>query len=87
MYKARKRKKAHALAKKLEAVHSTTTTRSREIPRVRLAVPPNRDPFALWDVFMSRFAGWSIGDSAYSNGDCCRIGEVGGDSGIVNLTV
>lgn len=84
-----KRTKAHTLAKKLEAVHSTTTTRSREIPRVRLAVPPNRDPFALEEVFMSRSAGWSIGDSVYSNGDCCRNGEVGGDSGsgIVNLTV
>ena len=71
--------KINTLAKKLEAVHSTTTTRSSEMPRDRLAVPPNRVPFA---VLMGRIVCCSRGDSLDNNGSCCD-GEPGNVSGIL----
>lgn len=67
------------LAKKFEAVHSTTTTKSSEIPRDRLAVPPNRVPFA---ALMGLIVCCSRGDSLDSNGCCCD-GEIGGMSVIL----
>lgn len=41
MYTARRNpeRKVHTLARKFEAVHSTTTTNSKQMPSVRLARP------------------------------------------------
>lgn len=66
--------KRHTLAKKFEAVHNTTTTSNKAIPRDRLAVAPSRPPLAFDEmpgVFMSPSVSWSICDSLYNNGACC----------------
>lgn len=60
----------HTLAKKFDVVQSTTTARSRQIPRVRLPAAPKRRLLALEDALMGLSKCWSICDSGCNNGVC-----------------